>query len=281
MSSRTSSSTQDSAPLPMTNAKVVQFTTTSNERKRFIQFHGTMLPALHIDRSLTIPNSFVATVISAVGLSEKASGKRPATSFVGMTVDKQYYTTSTVSSKDSDPIWHDNLGPIWLKDDAKITFKVKHRTMPLLPAQAYATTKTFRVQELVEQQKDLFDRNCCTFQSKRAALIPLLAAEYLTRTALLDIGIDLPLRIESSGSTASKLTINIRIVSSAESANEEVAKARARSNSIKQEAAAHANGLKSEDIDSGEDLRLSMKAAPLENDSELDPIPILPSRLSP
>lgn len=232
MSSRTSSSTQDSAPLPITNAKVVQFTTTSNERKRFIQFH----------------------VISTVGLSEKASGKRPATSFVGMTVDKQYYTTSTVSSKDSDPVWHDNLGPIWLKDDAKITFKVKHRTMPLLPAQAYATTKTFRVQELIEQQKDLFDRNC---------------------------SIDLPLRTESSGSTASKLTINIRIVSSAESANEEVAKARARSNSIKQEAAAHANGLKSEDIDSGEDLRLSMKAAPLENDSELDPIPILPSRLSP
>ncbi|ESK97234.1 hypothetical protein Moror_17890 [Moniliophthora roreri MCA 2997] len=232
MSSRTSSSTQDSAPLPSTSPRVVQFTTTGNDRKHFMQFH----------------------VISAVGLSEKASGKRPATSFVGMTVGKHYYTTSTVSSKESDPVWHDNLGPIWLNYDAKVTFKVKYRTMPLLPVQTFASTKAYRLQELVEQQADIWDRNC---------------------------SIDLPLRLESAGPTTSKLTINIRAVSSAESAFEEVAKARARSNSIKQEEAMAAQGLQSEDIDSGEDLSLVMKAARLENDDQLSPIPILPSKLSP
>ncbi|KAL0577683.1 hypothetical protein V5O48_004287 [Marasmius crinis-equi] len=237
--SRTSSSTEASntpSISPASSTLRVQFDSpTSEVAKRFLQFH----------------------VISA-GLSEKASGKRPASSFVVMSYGngKNNYTTSTVNCKDSDPVWHDNLGPLWLKEDVKITFRLRHRSLPLVPAQTVATTKTFTVRELIEQQKDLYDLNS-------TIKLPL---EFTSASPPPS-----PKRSKPAATTPQNtkyLILNLRLPSSTETASEEVAKARARSNSVlleQQQAAAttlppSSQGLtlKTSDIDSGEDLRLAI-----------------------
>ncbi|KAF9268476.1 hypothetical protein L218DRAFT_1072974 [Marasmius fiardii PR-910] len=265
--SRKSSSTEGSNSQevsPISPSGKVQFDSAiPDETKKFLQFH----------------------VITAT-LSEKASGKRPALSFIGMTVGKHNYTTSTVNGRDSDPVWHDNLGPMWVKNDTRITFKLKSRSLPLVPAQTLATTKTYKVHELIQLQKDLYDRNCTIkipleFGSTSTSPPPSSRnAKNTTKTTT------------SSTASSSMLIINLRLPSSAQTATEEVARARARSNSVRLEQQQreqqlqqpqpqrHGLTLKPNDIDSGEDLRLAIdsKATSLEDPSEavVETIEIVP-----
>ncbi|KAG7091230.1 hypothetical protein E1B28_010281 [Marasmius oreades] len=244
--SRTSSSTEGSNSRevsPTSPSAKVQFDSALPDgTKKFLQFH----------------------VITAT-LSEKASGKRPASSFIGMAVGKHNYTTSTVNGRDSDPVWHDNLGPMWLKDDTKITFKLRSRSLPLVPAQTIATTKTYKVHELIELQKDLYDRNCTIklpLEPPSTSNSPPSSPRNTKNT---------------QGSNTSALIINLRLPSSAETATEEVARARVRSNSVRleqqqlqqrleqqqqqqqsQQTQRHGLLLKPDDIDSEEDLRLEI-----------------------
>ncbi|KAJ8076643.1 hypothetical protein PM082_001066 [Marasmius tenuissimus] len=261
--SRTSSSTEASSNTPSispaSSSLRVHFDAPTTEiGKRFLQFH----------------------VISA-GLSEKASGKRPASSFVEMSYGngKSVYTTSTVNCKTSDPIWHDNLGPVWLKEDAFITFRVRHRTIPMLKASTIASTRAYRVHELIDQQKDLYDlKSTIQLPLEFTSSSPPTSPNETKRTKAL-----------GAQTNIKYLTINLRSPSSTESATEEVAKAHARRNSIRHEqqhtpvttAVLPPATLKSSDTDSGEDLRLAIdRKAALELQGEakqIETIAIVPT----